>query len=216
MALAGSDPQLASAGESSTEIQRAALALADPRPGLSWLDVGCGTGTVLRAIRDHHKPAALIGLDAIDWLDPDLRGDVRLVLGPAETARLAPVDRVLMVEAIEHLDAPWSVLRAAAAAVRPGGRIVVTTPSVTNLRSRAELALRGQLTSFRPGDLPHLTPALPHVIERTLAEAGLTTAVSHCGRDVIPRSGGRQWPRWAHHRAPVLTSVSVAAVGVRP
>ena len=205
--------QLASAGDSSDEIHRAALALAEPRPGLSWLDLGCGTGDVLRAIRDRHAPAALTGVDPIDWLADDLRGAVTMVVGPAETAPLEPADRVLMVEVIEHLDAPWTVLRNAACAVRPGGLIVVTTPSITNLRHRAELALRGRLTSFRPDNLPHLGPALPHVAARVMEEAGLATSISYCGRDVVPKTGGRPWPRWAQAAAPQLTSVSVAVVG---
>jgi SAM-dependent methyltransferase len=209
------EAQLGSAGDSAAEIHDAALALAEPRPGLSWLDVGCGTGTVLRAIRDRHAPAALLGVDAIEWLDEDLRGDVEMIVAPAEQVGLEPADRVLMVETIEHLEAPWSVLRAAAGAVRPGGLIVVTTPSVTSLRHRAELLLRGRLTSFRPDNLPHLGPALPHVTARVMSEAGLTTSVSWCCRDVVPKSGGRRWPAPLHRAAPQLTSLSVAVVGRR-
>lgn len=212
----GTRGQRASAGGSADEIHRWALALAEPRPALDWLDIGCGTGGVLRAIRDAHAPAALRGLDSLDWLDDDLRGDVELTVGPAEALAPEPADRVLMVEVIEHLEAPWSVLRAAARAVRPGGLIVVTTPSVTNLRHRGELALRGRLTSFRPDNEPHLGPALPHVIGRVLRDAGLAVSTHHGGRDVIPGTGGRQWPRRAHAAAPELTSVSVAVVGRAP
>jgi SAM-dependent methyltransferase len=213
---AGAKAQLASAGGSSGEIQRAAVELADPRPGLTWLDVGCGTGQVLRTIRDLHSPASLAGVDVLDWLAEDLRPAVAMTVGRAEQAALGPADRVMMVEAIEHLDAPWSVLRNAAAAVKPGGAIVVTTPSVTNLRHRLELSLRGRLTSFRPDNVPHLGPALPHVIERLLGERGMKTSVSYCGRDVVPGTGGRHWPRRAQTALPELTSVSVAIVGRAP
>ena len=136
-----------------------------------------------------------------------------MVVGPAEEVELPAADRVLMVEVIEHLEAPWTVLRRAAATVRPGGTIVVTTPSVANLRSRLELLARGRLTSFRPDNAPHLGPALPHVIGRVLGEAGMRTEVRYCGRDVVPKSGGRRWPGRAHALAPALTSVSVAVIG---
>ncbi len=181
-AIAYETSQLASAGDSCPEIHAAALAHARPEPGLRWLDIGCGTGDVLREIRDRHKPSKLIGLDIIDWLADDLRNDVELLTGPAESALdgVEQVDRVLMVEVLEHLEAPWTVLRAAARRVAPGGVLVVTTPNVASLRHRLELLVRGQLTAFRPDNLPHLTPGLPHVIERVLADEGLQAARNTC------------------------------------
>jgi 2-polyprenyl-3-methyl-5-hydroxy-6-metoxy-1,4-benzoquinol methylase len=205
--------QLASKGDSSEEIHAAALRFAAPLRGLDWLDLGCGRGHILREVAARHAPGSLTGVDAIDWLDPDLREAVRLIVGPAEQAELPRSDRVLMIEVIEHLEAPWTVLRRAAGAVRPGGVIVVTTPSVANLRSRLELLARGRLTSFRPENIPHLGPALPHVVERILGEAGMRTEVRHCGRDVVPKTAGRCWPRRVHELAPELTSVSVAVIG---
>ena len=90
--------------------------------------------------------------------------------------------------------------------------MVISTPSITNLRHRVELLLRGRLTSFRPDNDPHFTPALPHVIERVLRSAGLETRIDYAGRDIIPFTGGRPWPASLHSRAPQLTSISVIAV----
>ena len=210
--------QRASAGGSSDEIHSLALSRSRPQPGLSWLDIGCGTGTVLREVRTNYEPASLIGVDVIDWLADSLRGEVEMHVGPAERElpELDPVDRVLMVEVLEHLDSPWSVLRAAAALVAPGGRIVITTPSITNLRSRAELLLRGRLTSFRQDNQPHLTPALPHVVKWVLGEAGLRASIEYGARDIIPLTGGKLWPRPIHAKAPRLTSVSVVVTAERP
>jgi 2-polyprenyl-3-methyl-5-hydroxy-6-metoxy-1,4-benzoquinol methylase len=207
-----------SLGDSSAAIHAGALDAAGPASGLSWLDLGCGTGTVLREVRDRYEPRSLIGVDVIDWLAGDLRDDVQVMIGSAEDAlsALDPVDRVLMVEVIEHLGAPWTVLGAAARLVAPGGRIVVTTPSLVTLRSRIELLVRGRLTAFRPDNLPHLTPALPHVIERVLSDAGLEVSVGCAGVDVVPLSGGRLWPAAVHRRAPRLTSVSLVVSGRRP
>ncbi|MGH2762844.1 MAG: class I SAM-dependent methyltransferase, partial [Thermoleophilaceae bacterium] len=203
--------QLASAGDSCPEIHAAAVEHARPQRSLRWLDIGCGTGAVLREIRDRHAPSRLIGLDVIDWLDDDLRGDVELLTGAAEAALegVEPVDRVLMVEVLEHLEAPWTVLRAAARKVAPGGRLVVTTPNVATLRHRLELLVRGQLTAFRPDNLPHLTPALPHVIERVLADEGLRVGHAHAGTDVVPLTGGRRWPGSLTRRLDQLMRVSL-------
>jgi 2-polyprenyl-3-methyl-5-hydroxy-6-metoxy-1,4-benzoquinol methylase len=129
---------------------------------------------------------------------------------------LPAADRVLLVEVIEHLEAPWSALRQAARLVAPGGRLVVSTPNLATLRHRLELSLRGRLTSFRPDNQPHLSPAIPHVREHILAEEGLTLEPpSFAGADVISLTGGRFWPASARRRYPALTSISVIVAASR-
>lgn len=210
--------QLDSGGSSMQEIVRTALVAARPQPQLRWLDIGCGRGDLLRELRDEWQPSALSGIDPIDWLADDLRADVRFEELPAEEAgRLEQADRVLMVEVIEHLEAPWRALRSAAGRVAPGGWLVVSTPNLATLRSRLELGVRGNLTSFRPGYAPHISPALPHVTERILGEEGLTVqAPQFAGADVISLSGGRVWPEAIRARNPKLTSVSVVIAAQRP
>jgi SAM-dependent methyltransferase len=203
--------QLDSSGTSVTEIVERALEAARPERGLRWLDIGCGRGDLLRKIRDEWEPAQLWGIDAIDWLDDDLRQDVTFHEVAAERAQGLPiVDRVTMVEVIEHLEAPWSTLRVAAKLVAPGGRIVITTPNLATLRHRLELGLRGRLTSFRPDNQPHISPALPHVTSRILADENLTIeAPRFAAADVISLSKGRLWPERIRTRYPTLTSVSI-------
>jgi 2-polyprenyl-3-methyl-5-hydroxy-6-metoxy-1,4-benzoquinol methylase len=210
--------QLDSAGASMSSIIEAALAAARPEPGLRWLDIGCGRGEALRAVRDRWQPATLAGVDPIDWLDEDLRGDVDFhAIAAEQLSGLGPADRVLMIEVIEHLEAPWSVLRDAARLVAPGGRLVLSTPNLATLRNRLELAVRGELTSFRPGYEPHVSPALPHVVARILDEEGLVAEPPRfAGADVISLSKGRLWPEVLRRRLPALTSVSVVIAGHRP
>lgn len=211
------DDQIESAGASMGEILDAALAAARPEPGLRWLDVGCGRGDLLRIVRDSWSPASLAGIDPIDWLADDLRGDVDFRELPAErVGELPPADRVLLVEVIEHLEAPWTALRAAAGRVAPGGWIVVTTPNIATLRNRLELAVRGNLTSFRPDYEPHVSPALPHVTQRVLREEGFALQPPRfAGADVVSLSKGRVWPEALRRRAPALTSVSIAIAAQR-
>jgi SAM-dependent methyltransferase len=208
--------QESSGGTSNDEILEAGLTAAEPRPGLSWIDVGCGTGDLLRMIRDGCEPASLTGIDLIPWLASDLSDDVEFRQGAAEDIDdLAPADRVMLIEVIEHLEAPWRTLRRAARLVRPGGRIVVSTPNVATLRHRIDLSVRGRLTSFRPDNEAHISPALPHVIARVLSEEGLTPdEPRYAAADVIPLAHGRLWPQSLRERRPALLSVSVV-IGAR-
>ena len=204
--------QRASAGISASGIVEGALRACDPRDGLEWLDVGCGRGDLLRLIRQRHHPARLRGLDVVDFLADDLRDDIELRVGAAEEllADAPSAQRVLLVETIEHLEAPWTVLRLAARAVASGGRIVVSTPNVGSLRSRLHLLARGDLVAFQPDNAPHLTPSLPHVTARILNEEGLVVGpLSYAQVDVVPLTGGRSWPRAIDARRPALTRVSV-------
>lgn len=208
--------QLESGGTSPEAIALAALEAARPEAGLRWLDIGCGEGRLLRAIRDRWQPRELHGLDPIAWIAEDLREQVDFRQEPAESAALPQADRVMLVETIEHLEAPWSTLRNAARAVAPGGWIVVSTPNLATLRTRLELAVRGNLTSFRPDYEPHISPALPHVTARLLGEEGLAAQPpAYAEADVIPLTGGRTWPEAVRKRFPELTSVSVIVAAQR-
>ena len=145
------------------------------------------------------------------------RQDVTFQVLAAEQADGLPVvDRVTMVEVIEHLEAPWSALRLAAKLLAPGGRIVISTPNLATLRHRLELAVRGRLTSFRPANQPHISPALPHVTTRILSEENLKAeAPRFAGADVISLTKGRVWPEWVRARYPILTSVSIIVAAQR-
>ena len=213
------DVQRQTAGDSTPEIHAAAVTMADPRPGLRWIDIGAGTGTVLRELRDQWSPSSLVAVDLLPWLAADLRPDVEQRIGDAivSARNLAPADRVLAVETLEHVEAPWTLLRVAAELVKPGGLIVVTTPNVASLRHRLELLVRGELTSFRPNDIQHLTPILPHISEAVLRQEGLIDLRrAYVGRDIIPLTGGRVWPRTAATLAPSLLNVSVFTLARRP
>jgi 2-polyprenyl-3-methyl-5-hydroxy-6-metoxy-1,4-benzoquinol methylase len=215
---AGAKVQLRSAGTSPSEIKQAALARSRPQTGLEWIDVGGGTGEFLRVVRDQWEPASLTSVDVLPWLDADLRSDVEEQVGDALDIlpHMRPADRVVIIEALEHVEAPWRMLRLCARLVRPGGRLVVTTPSIATLRHRLELLLTGRLTSFRPEAPQHLTPVLPHVIASVLAQEGMTAIeTSYTGSDIIPFTGGRSWPDWASRASPRLLSISVVIAATR-
>lgn len=98
------------------------------------LDIGCGNGAFTAALRDHGYEMA--GLDhsasgielarrrypAIEFAQFDV---VNQTLPASHVNRF---DTVVAIEVIEHLLLPRRLLHAAAAALRPGGALVLTTP----------------------------------------------------------------------------------------
>jgi SAM-dependent methyltransferase len=132
----------------------AAVADAGIAPGGVAVDVGCGTGRALPALRDAVGPhGAVIGVD----LTPQMlavaagRGAAHgAALLLADARRLpfadASVDTVFAAGLIAHLPDPVAGLAELARVTRPGGRLVLFHPS-----GRAALAAR-QGRSLRPDD----------------------------------------------------------------
>ena len=215
--MSNAEVQRASYGISTDAITDAALAAVQPRPGLSWLDIGCGTGDALRKVRDRYAPALLIGVDVLDFLEDELRREVDHRIGAAEDLLpIEPVDRVLAIEVIEHAEAPWTLLRLAARCVAPGGMLVMTTPNLRTLKHRLGLLVTGELTAFRPSHPPHLSPILPHVARRIVEEEGLVDAREfYASSEYIPYAG-RVWPESLRARFPRILSVAYGLAAHRP
>ncbi|MFH0922006.1 MAG: methyltransferase domain-containing protein [Fibrobacterota bacterium] len=92
------------------------------------LDVGCAYGQLHAYIRSMHKAGRVHGLDIAPSPWPDT------VIGDAcalDTRFAAGTfDTVIAGEIIEHLPDPPRFLRACWAVLKPGGRLLVTTPNL--------------------------------------------------------------------------------------
>ena len=96
-------------------------------PGARVLDVGCGTGTLLDAVR----PAFGVGVDLSSAMVKRARERFpRLQFRVGDAAALEPgevFDRVMMVDLLEHLDDPRSALASARRACHAESRLIVLT-----------------------------------------------------------------------------------------
>ena len=113
--------------------------MADESRGPHVLDVGCSEGIleVLLARRGLEVTGVEVNADALDFarelLDKepdDVRARARLVCGDIIEAH--PVtglfDTVVLGEILEHLHDPGALLDRSLEYLRPGGRVVITTP----------------------------------------------------------------------------------------
>ena len=103
--------------------------------GARVLDAPCGSGALTLALRDAGFDAW--GTDVV----PDARqrlGEKFLAadLGAGIPCADESMDVVLSVEGIEHLENPYAFLREIHRVLRPGGRLILTTPNTASLRSR--------------------------------------------------------------------------------
>lgn len=102
----------------------------DPEPGLSWLDVGCGTGALTAAVVASAAPARVVGCDPSATFVDHAR---RSVDSPQASFEVAGIDRlprrdpgfdyVVSGLVLNFLPSPEEALRVMAAVLRPGGRV---------------------------------------------------------------------------------------------
>lgn len=94
-------------------------------------------------------------------------------------------DYVSCVELIEHLENPSALLRKVYRVLKPGGKFILTTPNILNIKSRLRFLFEGAWEYFREPLLEqansvgkdaaahlHISPLRIHEIEYFLASAG--------------------------------------------
>jgi SAM-dependent methyltransferase len=138
-------------------------------PGDDVLDVGCGDGVFLRTLAGtsaasgegpgppavpEPRPGRTVGLDLNPWAIQQLRSvgiEAHCAsIGDFAVAHAGEFDVVVMFQVVEHLAEVVPHVRASAACVRPGGRLVVSVPNRDRFR----------LSPHDPWDFP------PHHVSR--------------------------------------------------
>ena len=94
------------------------------------LDIGCGNGSLLRALRTYWPDAALLGCDpSRDSIAQGFGEDVRLWTGTAANLPAdVSADLVIAVNVIEHTLDPIGFLTALRAVLQPDGLMVIVCP----------------------------------------------------------------------------------------
>jgi SAM-dependent methyltransferase len=138
------------------------------------LDVGCGNGSLLRALRPLWPRAALLGCDPSPESVAHGSGD-DLRLWPGTTTDLPPgldADLVVSVNVIEHTPDPLAFLRELRQVVSPDGRLAIVCPD--GGRPGVELLFADHLYSLAR---PHLESLVRraglHVVDASLAPESL-------------------------------------------
>jgi 2-polyprenyl-6-hydroxyphenyl methylase/3-demethylubiquinone-9 3-methyltransferase len=158
-------------------------------PGSRVLDIGCGGGLLSEALA--RRGADVTGIDLSPGMievarlhaqDQGLALEYRLASAP-ELARTAAgtFDVIVCMELIEHVEDPAALLAAAAALLRPGGQLFLSTLDRT-LRSFL-LAIVG--AEYLLGAIPRGT----HRFERFLRPSELARWGRACGLELCELAG---------------------------
>jgi SAM-dependent methyltransferase len=133
--------------------RRRALLLGELRPGDRVLDLGCGAGRFVGALREAGADAVGVELaeGALERARRNVPGaDLRL-LDPGGSVPLGhgEVDLVWCSEVLEHVPDTVALLTEARRVLKPGGRLLVTVPDHGRLR-RTLIALARHEAHYDP------------------------------------------------------------------
>jgi 2-polyprenyl-3-methyl-5-hydroxy-6-metoxy-1,4-benzoquinol methylase len=160
------------------------LGLWNPRP-LTVLDAGGGEGSFCyfmarrfpgwRVVLGDNAPSTLeraaairqaLGLGNLELREMDL-----LDLGERET-----YDAIVCSDVLEHIEEDGRVVSNLAAALKPGGLLIVTSPSVPQPRHLPLVAWREERIAFTPEDYGHVRQGYSEAdLERLFTNADLET-----------------------------------------
>jgi 2-polyprenyl-6-hydroxyphenyl methylase / 3-demethylubiquinone-9 3-methyltransferase len=156
-----------------------------PLAGKTALDVGCGAGLLCEPLA--RLGAAVTGLDAAPENVAAARAHaagqglaIDYRAGEVESLTGAHFDLVTSLEVIEHVSDPAAFVRGLAAALAPGGLMILSTPNRT---------AKSRLTMITIGEgLGHI-PKGTHDWDKFLTPDELTALLSDAGLNVIERRG---------------------------
>lgn len=113
----------------------------------------------------------------------------------------AHFDYVFSIEGIEHFENPWSFAKELCRVLKPGGRLIISTPNTISVDARVKYLLAGYYPRFRPlmldpdkvmvqpVDDAHISPIYYWQLNYFLRQGGVT--IRRVGTNALVRK--RQW-----------------------
>lgn len=147
------------------------------REEIRVLEVGCGCGSTLSALRYHYPNAHVYGIELMPEVAIAGKYMADIIVGNIETMEMPyeehMFDYIIFGDVLEHLRDPKQVVENMKRFLRPGGKILASIPNVMNIEVVVSL-LKGYFTYRDQGllDRTHIHMFTLREIGRMFQEAG--------------------------------------------
>jgi len=156
------------------------------KPGSRLLEIGCGAGNLLlqASVRGSYPVALDLAMQALTFVRSRLREARSGSEAPSDFSCLQSIgeylplasnsfDCILLSEVIEHLEVPQISIREATRVLRPGGRLLVTTPNYRSLWPIMERAVDMMNMAPKMAGEQHISRFHPNSLKHLLSDSGL-------------------------------------------
>jgi SAM-dependent methyltransferase len=164
-------PGLTGDGQVADYAAEVAKALPPGAPCDSLLDIGCGSGALLRRLAGVLRPTTAIGVDPAATPDACGPGPVRILRGTAaDLPAEAQFDLIVSVNTIEHVADPQGFLATVASRLTQRGTAIVICPAIAP--SNDELLFFDHIWTFPPTALSRIATRVGLTLDRTSVLGG--------------------------------------------
>jgi SAM-dependent methyltransferase len=166
--------------------------------GKRILDIGAGMGYMARLLGEHVRekggdPAAVITPCDLfpEYFAYDAVTCEKMAFINELPFKDSSFDTAYSIEVIEHLKNPYDFIQEMIRVVRPGGKVIVTTPNILNITSRAAYLLTGFFELFKPLSLDprdarrqwgHIMPLSAYYLRHAMISCGIRRTELHADR----------------------------------